>query len=140
MAEDFERFKLKTYDLWDLFLHERQSPYIGRAYAWARRPEADLVSDASRGEILELFEVVIPDWERATRELFRHDRSNVAILGNEAPHLHAHLIPRYQTSRTFAGIDFVDPNPRGNYAPYPKVGLDEAVVFQIRDLMKGKLS
>lgn len=136
---DFDQFKIKEYHHWDLFLDKRQYPYIGRCYAWAKRPNADLITDMNTSELLELFMQVIPSWDDAVKALFTRDRPNVAILGNEAPHLHAHLIPRYSTPRTFHGIEFVDPNPKGNYAPYPKKELPLDVIMTIKDDIRAKL-
>ena len=96
---DYEKLKVKEYNLWDLFLHEQQHPYIGRCYVWARRGEAKKVTDMTLAEGAELFQTIIPSWDNAIKNLFNHDWPNVAIFGNEAPlHLHAHLIPRYNTS------------------------------------------
>ena len=136
---DYDQFKIKEYNFWDLFLHVNQFPYLGRCYAWAKREEADKITEFKTGELLELFGKVIPDWNKAVYELFQHDRPNLAILGNEAPHLHAHLIPRYNTSREFQRITFTDPNPTGNYAPYPKQKIELDILLQIRDKIKEKL-
>lgn len=136
---DFERFKVKSYSQWDLFLHKNQFPYIGRVYAWAKRPEADLVTDMGVREGDELLYEIIPDWVRAIRELWGDHRPNVSILGNESPHLHAHLVPRRRSPITFEGIEFVDPNPNGHYSPYPRRELDEKTLIVIRDLIKGKI-
>ena len=139
MTEDFEKFKIKTYGFWDLYLHINQSPYLGRAYAWARRENADHLSDMNKEERDELFEKVFPAWETAVKSLFQHDRSNLAILGNEAPHLHAHFIPRYSTPRIYKGIEFADPNPKGNYAPYEKKKLDLELLLEIKDKLKERI-
>jgi len=130
--EDYEKFKIKSYDLWDLFLSTNQSPYLGRCYAWARRVDAKKITDMNPLEREELFEVIIPSWDEAINKLFQHDWVNIAILGNETPHLHAHQIPRYNSPRNFEGIEFVDPNPGGNYAPYLKRKLDETLLLKIK--------
>ena len=153
MTEDYSENLLKTFDLWHLFLHPKQFPYVGRCYAVARRgfkdeidmrlrqmPEAKKVTDMSSRETIELFDIIVPEWDEAVKALFGHDWPNVAILGNEWPHLHAHLIPRYNTPRNFQGMEFVDPNPKGNYAPYPKKELPAETLIAIRDAMKGKLN
>lgn len=131
-------FCIKEYDFWDLFLHINQYPYIGRCYAWAKRDEADKITEIRSGELLEVFGKIISDWNRAVYQLFQHDRPNLAILGNEAPHMHAHLIPRYNSPREFQGMVFTDPNPRGNYAPYDKRELPLDILLQIRDAIKEK--
>ncbi len=136
---DYDQFKIKEYNNWDLFLHINQFPYLGRCYAWARREDADKITEINSGELVELFETIIPAWDRAVYRLFQHDRPNVAILGNEAPHLHAHLIPRYNAPRFYFGIDFVDPNPKGNYAPYPKRKIELDILLIIKEAIKERL-
>lgn len=130
---DFEKFKIVGYSHWDLYLHQNQYPYVGRCYAAAKRKDADLVTDMYSDEAVELFRTVIPYWDNAVRQLFQRDRPNVAILGNDWNHLHAHLIPRYNSPRVVRGFEFVDPNPRGNYAPYEKRELPLEFLLAIRD-------
>jgi len=136
---DYEHFKIKVYDNWELFLHTNQYPYLGRCYAWAIRPDANKVTDMDKTETDELFNIIVPEWDRAVSELFDHDWPNVSYLGNTSPHLHWHLIPRYHTPRKFYDTDFIDPNPTGNYAPYPKKPLPEEVLMQIKRDIKSKI-
>lgn len=136
---EFDQFKIRSYTHWDLFLDKKQYPYLGRCYAWAKRGQADLVTDMSVQELHELFLNIIPCWDDAVKTLFKRDRPNIAILGNEEPHLHAHLIPRYNTPRTYDGIEFVDPNPTGNYAPYPKKDIRLDILLAIKEEIRAKL-
>lgn len=136
---DYDQFRIRSYTHWDLFLDKKQYPYIGRCYAWAKREKADLVTDITMQELHELFGNVIPSWDEAVKAVFKHDRPNVAILGNEEHHLHAHLIPRYNAPRTFDGIEFVDPNPKGNYAPYPKKEIRLDMLLAIKEEIRAKL-
>jgi hypothetical protein len=136
---DYEQFKIKTYNFWDLYLHRNQFPYIGRCYASARRSNADLVVDMNIEESKELFSIVIPSWYDAVCSLFGKSRPNIAILGNEWPHLHAHFIPRFLDTKHFYGIDFTDPNPKGNYSPYPKKEISLEVLLKIRKDIEDKL-
>ncbi|MEK6899971.1 MAG: hypothetical protein AABX05_02495 [Nanoarchaeota archaeon] len=136
---DYDQFKIKEYENWDLFLHINQFPYLGRCYAWAKRQEAASLSDMNAGEVIELFGKIIPDWDKAIMELFQHDKPNLAIYGNEAAHLHAHLIPRYNTPRIYHGITFTDLNPKGNYAPYPKQKIELETLLKIKEEIKKKL-
>ncbi len=136
---DYEDLRIARYTLWDLYLHQSQFPYLGRCYASARREEADLVTDMNRAESVQLFEELIPDWKRAIENLFGKIRPNVAILGNEWNHLHAHLIPRFEGVREFDNIGFVDPRPKGNYVPYPKKQVKDATLIKIKDLIANKI-
>ena len=130
---DFEQFKIQRFGHWDLYLHKNQFPYIGRCYASAIRPDADVVTDISAEEAVELARIVIPSWHTSVAALFGASRPNVAILGNEWQHLHAHLIPRFEGTKKFYGIDFIDPNPTGNYAPYPKKEISLDVLLRIKE-------
>ncbi len=101
--KDFEKLKIKVYDMWDLYLHVNQFPYLGRSYAWAKRENATDVSEMSSSERDELFDKVLPEWERSVKGIFNHDLTNVACLCNTARHLHWHFIPRYRSPRTRGG-------------------------------------
>jgi len=136
---DYEQFKIKGYDNWDLYLHISQFPYIGRCYAWAKRDSAFNVMDMSAGERNELFNLVMPEWSSAIKQLFSHDTANLACLCNEAKHLHWHLIPRYNSPRIFYGVEFVDPNPKGNYSTYPKRKIQEDILLKIKEDITSKL-
>ena len=130
---DYEEFEIKQFGLWRLYLHRNQFPYLGRCYASAIRNDADLVTDMTRDEAEELFSIVIPSWHKAVLKLFGESRPNVAILGNEWAHLHAHLVPRFENIKNFYGISFIDPNPKGNYSPYPKREISQDVLLRIKE-------
>ncbi len=130
---EFDQFKIKEYSLWDLFLHKAQFPYIGRCYAAAKRANAESIIDITSTEAEELLQDVVPAWNDAVKTLYRHDWPNVTFLGNDWRHLHAHLIPRYFEPRVFHGITFIDQNPKGNYAPYPKKDWPLEFLLRIRD-------
>ena len=130
---NYEQFKIKRFDLWDLYLHVNQFPYLGRCYAAAIREDADLITDMLPAESQELFFLVIPSWHKTLQKLFGESRPNIAILGNDWPHLHAHLIPRFRNPKSFYGIEFIDPNPKGNYSPYPKREISLDVLLRIKE-------
>ena len=129
---DYEQFKIKEYELWDLFLYKNQYPYIGRCYASAKNQDADLITSMTPSECCELLYTIIPEWHRSVIELYKCDRPNIAISGNTWNHLHCHLIPRYNSKRSFEGIDFIDPNPKGNYSPYPKKEISLDILHKIK--------
>src|SRR3989344_6980266 len=128
---EYEQFRIKRYDNWGLFLHTAQFPYLGRCYAWALREEAERVTDMNLLERNELFDIVIPEWDKAVKKLFNHDWSNVVLLGNNSPHIHWHLIPRFNSPRKINNIEFIDQNPKGNYAPYLKKELPLEMLLKI---------
>jgi diadenosine tetraphosphate (Ap4A) HIT family hydrolase len=84
----------------------------------------------------ELFDIILPAWNKVNKKIFQHDLTNFAIFANTAKHLHAHFIPRYNQSRTFENIVFTDPNPTGNYSPYPKKELSVEIFNTILSGMK----
>jgi len=136
---DYSQFKIKEYSFWDLFLHIQQFPYLGRCYAAAKRPDAESILDMLPEEGQELFSVIVPAWNKAVKTLFNHDWPNVAILGNDWQHLHAHLIPRYFSPHSAYGIEFIDPRPKGNYAPYDKKEIPLEVLLRIKNDIKSQL-
>tara|TARA_Y100000034_G_C6690739_1_gene304136 strand:- start:75 stop:359 length:285 start_codon:yes stop_codon:yes gene_type:complete len=90
-------------------------------------------------ETEELFTIIVPKWHKAISGLFGNSRPNVAILGNEWPHLHAHLIPRFHDTKHFYGIDFKDPNPKGNYSPHPKKEISLDILLKIKEDIKQEI-
>jgi len=61
------------------------------------------MSDLEHGEQERLMSVVFAV-EQAVRETMNPDKINLASLGNKTPHMHWHVIPRYERDRHF-------PNP-----------------------------
>ncbi|MFM8153211.1 MAG: HIT family protein, partial [Polynucleobacter victoriensis] len=47
--------------------------------------------------------------EQAIIEVMQPDKVNLAALGNMVPHLHWHVIPRYQQDKTFPGSVWSNP-------------------------------
>lgn len=60
--------------------------------------------------------------EQAMREVAMPDKINLASLGNMVPHLHWHLIARYQTDRHFPAPIWAPAPDR----PYQRPNLDAA--------------
>lgn len=133
-------YQLKWYEYWVLYLHPNQYPYLGRCYAAARRAEADVVTDMTAEESFELFQMIIPEWNVTLKKIVGEGfRPNVAILGNDWKHLHCHLIPRYEKVVTLREIEFIDPNPSGNYSPYPKNKLPLVIHLDMKLAFLGAL-
>lgn len=129
---EYTDFLITRFAHWSLYLHVNQYPYVGRCYAWANR-DADGVLSMNTEECSELFGKVLPLWSEAIKSLYGNDAVNVSCFGNNSPHLHWHFIPRYLSPVTFHGIEFVDPRPSGNYAPYQRIAIDKVMLMAIRD-------
>lgn len=41
-------------------------------------------------------------------DIFQPDHFNYAFLANVVRHVHMHVMPRYQTPRTFLGSEYID--------------------------------
>lgn len=57
------------------------------------------LSDSDRGHFMKVVFAV----EAALRELLHPGKINLASLGNQTPHLHWHVIPRYRDDAHFPG-------------------------------------
>jgi diadenosine tetraphosphate (Ap4A) HIT family hydrolase len=96
------------------------------------------ILDMDKKEREELLSIVLPNWNESVNKSFHPSNINFAIFANTAPHLHAHFIPRYREVVKFSDIEFIDVNPDGNYAPYPKRKLAESVMESIKhELVRG---
>jgi len=60
------------------------------------------MTDLAPGERIALMNVVFAV-EEVVRSLFAPDKMNLASLGNMTPHVHWHVIPRWQDDRHFPG-------------------------------------
>lgn len=133
---------IKEYQYWTLSIHEEQR-YLGRAYAWlVREGGMQRFSEISDEEMAE-FRVVLKEYEAALDRLWKPDFMNYMWLANlfaeHGGHGHMHLVPRYQSARTFEGIEFVDDKWGKNCTPSTPFGASQEVVFKIRDALKREL-
>jgi diadenosine tetraphosphate (Ap4A) HIT family hydrolase len=70
------------------------------------------MTDLAAGDRARLLEVVLAT-EAALRELLAPDKVNLASLGNQVPHLHWHVIPRFATDRHFPDPVWAQPRREG---------------------------
>ncbi len=136
---DYRQMKIKSYQHWDLYLHENQG-YLGRTFVQLKKEEGidDFLSIGKEAQ--DEFFKIGQEVKIALKTLFQPDKMNYAALSNTSPKIHVHLIPRYQKPREFAGLVFKDARWGQNYAPYDKsFTVDQDVLFQIRDAIKEKL-
>jgi diadenosine tetraphosphate (Ap4A) HIT family hydrolase len=90
---------------WTVRVNDDQA-FVGRCSFVLRRHETDL-ANVSDDEIQSLWRL-LRKVKAAVHILFTPDHYNFVFLMNVAPHVHAHLIPRYQSLRSFEGYTFVD--------------------------------
>ena len=128
---DYEKYDLKRYQYWTVYLHYNQA-YLGRNYiALNRKGSIDAFSGTTSEERAEL-EIIISKLQSVLNDLYQPDIYNYATFGNTWLRCHWHLIPRYKAPRSLQGQDFVDNNWGKNYAPY-----DHS--FQISDELFNKI-
>ncbi|MBS0635478.1 MAG: hypothetical protein JSR37_08460 [Verrucomicrobia bacterium] len=136
---DYEKLKIKSYNHWDLYLHENQC-YIGRVFAQLK--DETEVDDflAIKGDVRDEFFILGQEVKKALKTLFKPDKMNYAALSNTSAAIHVHIVPRYKQAREFQGITFIDTRWGKNYAPYDRdFVLEEEILIQIRDLLKKTL-
>lgn len=109
---------------WIVALNENQA-VLGRVYFVLKRHETD-VAALSEAEQSSLWWWVSKT-TRALGVVLQPDHFNYMFLMNVVGHSHFHIYPRYRTARTFAGVDFDDPNWGGHYDPAANRRLDESV-------------
>lgn len=59
--------------------------------------------------------------ETAIREIFQPDKINLASLGNKTPHVHWHVIPRFENDKHFPNSHWGEAVRDNSYAPLSDV-------------------
>ena len=130
---------IKMYDNWDLYLHEKQSLYIGSCYAQAKRIGLNKIINMNVPEIKEFYTKILPEWDTTIKELFQHDLSHMLSSGNSLRQLKWNFIPMYERIRKFYGIEFMPQNISGDYTNYTNKRLRPELLNEIRDVIKYKM-
>ena len=94
------------YAHWAIVLRPRQAT-LG-ALVLICKEDAATFASISAGAFAELPRAVA-DLETALRGSFAYDRLNYLMLMMIDPHVHFHVLPRYDGPRAFAGATFTDP-------------------------------
>lgn len=134
---NFDKFKIKKYKHWTVFLHENQC-YLGWLVIWCDRAEAEDLVDATPEEYAELL-VIIKEMRPVLKDLFQADWFNYNLLGNGFRHLHCHLIPRYASERIFDGVKFTDERWGHNYKTNHDFKISEETTRKIIKVITEKL-
>ena len=80
------------------------------------RRHAREMTDLTAGERERLM-VVVFEVEAAVREAMQPDKMNVASLGNMTPHVHWHVVPRFEDDRHFTNPIWAVPQREGGVPP-----------------------
>jgi len=135
--DKYERFKIKDYRYWSVYIHENQG-YLGRCVIWCRRENAEDLAEATPREREELFRV-IKELRAAAAKAFRADWFNYAFLGNDKRHLHGHFIPRYGSVRKFGSVTFKDEHWGHNYRTDHAFEISARLLDRIRETLKAAI-
>lgn len=135
---DYEKLKVRSFDHWDLYLHDNQC-YLGWLCLFSNPRRTIDLFDLEDRPLQELTSVVKLA-RSALDRLFKPDRINYSCLCNVCPSLHVHIIPRYQTDRSYNGVIFRDANWGKNYAPYNKnFKVSDSLLEALRKEIEGGL-
>ena len=127
---DFDKYKIKDYKYWQIFIHQNQG-YLGRCIVWCKREDALDLTDATEEEQKELF-LVLNELRKVVKKVFQSDWFNYSFLGNETRHLHVHFVPRYAKPKVFEGIKFEDKLWGHNYKTDHSFETPEPVLEKIK--------
>lgn len=121
---------------WDLFLHADQT-VIGRVYLWSKSDATDLM-DVS----IEAFQELHALGRRvkaALTQLYQPSIFNYLSLNHQTPHLHVHIIPRYERPIARHGYTFIDENFGSSYRQNKSLELPDSIYTAIRDGLRTAL-
>lgn len=126
MNETIRRFGypatlIREYEHWVVLLRPAQ-PTLG-SLVLAGKGEATSFADLPREAFVEL-QGVVADIEAALGAALRHEKINYLMLMMVDPHVHFHVVPRYEGERSACGVMVEDKG-------WPKVpALGEAVTLE----------
>lgn len=98
--------QIAEYEEWSVLVRPRQVT-LG-AMVLVAKSDQTAFSKLESSAHTELSQVT-QDIETAARAVFSYDKINYLMLMMVDPHVHFHVLPRYNAVRKFRDIDFVDP-------------------------------
>ena len=110
-------------DCWTVLLRPKQ-PTLGSLVLVCREPVHAFADVSAQGfaEMRQLIGLI----EATLREVVAYERINYLMLMMVDPDVHMHVIPRYQATRSFAGVEFADAGWPGPPVLDSAVSLDDA--------------
>ena len=125
--------RLAQTDHWTVLLRPKQ-PTLGSLVLICREP-VRAFADVSPQAYAEMREVV-RRIEATLREVVAYERINYLMLMMVDPDVHFHVIPRYDSARHFAGVEFRDAGwpgvPALDAAVSPDAATGSALLAQLR--------
>ena len=121
-------------DCWTVLLRPKQ-PTLGSLVLVCREPVRAFADVSAQGfaEMRQLIGLI----EATLREVVVYERINYLMLMMVDPDVHMHVIPRYQATRSFAGVEFADAGWPGPPVLDSAVSLDDvtsaALLARLRD-------
>lgn len=128
---------IREYEHWVLLLRPAQAT-LG-ALILACKDEATRFSDITPEAFTEMGQAV-GDIERALSTLFDYQKLNYLMLMMVDPDVHYHVLPRYESDQTYAGVTFTDPGWPGPPNVGHDNGADADVKAQLIAALKAALS
>lgn len=130
-----EKYFIKKFNYWNVYLNENQS-FLGRVYVALSRHGPESTNELTKDEWDE-FKIVLDKLTKAFKSLYTFDLMNYAVLQNkDRHHFHMHLVPRYSSVRTFYGTEFKDESWGKPPFPAPKSQFDEKLLTKIKEDIK----
>lgn len=88
-----------------VLLHDKDYPAYCRVELLAHVKEMTDLPPAERARTMKVVFAV----ESAIREVIQPDKINLASLGNKTPHMHWHVLPRFESDRHFPNSHWAVP-------------------------------
>jgi len=131
-----EETLIKKFNYWTILLNYNQY-YLGTCLIILNRHLEDF-TEINEEERIELFDVM-KKLREVIIDLFGANKFNYYVAGNIVPHLHMHLIPRYNHEVEFEGFKFKDEFFGQNHSFYPRdFKIEEDLFNKIKDKIKSK--
>ncbi len=118
---------VRDYRHWVLLI--RPAQVTAGSLILAAKGEATAYGDLSADAFTEQG-AIIAEIEEKLRDVVNMDKINYLMLMMVDPHVHFHIIPRYQGSRSFAGLELADHGWPGPPDLKSAVELDSAAIGQ----------
>jgi diadenosine tetraphosphate (Ap4A) HIT family hydrolase len=105
LCQPLAQDEIQTFGHWRVIANANQNK-LGKCMICLKRHAED-IRDLSPDEVQELW-AIIRQLTTLLSARFQPDHFNYAFLMNKDRHVHLHVIPRYHSERSFAGLEFQD--------------------------------